>query len=553
MSTVYVLEPPTKGKVILTTSYGPLDIELWPKEAPKAVRNFVQLCLEGYYNDTVFHRVIKSFLVQGGDPTGTGEGGESIYGGAFSDEFHSRLRFKHRGLVACAGTNTPNSNGSQFFITLDRCDWLDKKHTIFGKVTGDSIFNLLPLGEVETGKDDRPLEPLPKILSVEVLWNPYDDIVPRIIPAKSLPSSRKQETKQKVTKKLNLLSFGEEAEEEEKEIAAAKTRIKSSHDVLNDPRLLKEGPEIDLNSVEGQKTKDVQLKVREALSTKKDQQKELGPEFSESVDSDEDEASFDVRMRQQILRRRMELGDLPIKKELPNVVDSTFSFSAQKLLKIVEEGLRVSSRDQSASPPRSKVENHDEKPKVDKLSLKKRGIGSEARAERMASANTDLQLLGEAERERQLKKQKKRRRQGHEDEVLAKLEKFKSGISTKFKESNGEDAEKLKSDLATKFKESNGEDAEKLKSGFLTKSEQSNGEDASGNNDDDDDDNDLSDWMGVELKFAREPGKNNMSRSDDPNDYVVHDPLLEKGKEKFNRMQAKEKRRQREWAGKSLA
>ncbi|KAL6556687.1 hypothetical protein OROGR_005975 [Orobanche gracilis] len=540
MSTVYVLEPPTKGKVILTTSYGPLDIELWPKEAPKAVRNFVQLCLEGYYNDTVFHRVIKSFLVQGGDPTGTGEGGESIYGGTFPDEFHSRLRFKHRGLVACAGANTPNSNGSQFFITLDRCDWLDKKHTIFGKVTGDSIFNLLPLGEVETGKDDRPLEPLPKILSVEVLWNPFDDIVPRVIPAKSLPSSREQETKQKVTKKLNLLSFGEEAEEEEKESASAKTRIKSSHDVLNDPRLLKEGPEIDLNPVEGQKIKDAQLKVREALSTKKDQQKELGPKIFESVHSDEDEASFDVRMRQQILRRRMELGDLPIKKELPNA--------------------RVSSRDQSASPPRSKIENHDETPKVDKLSLKKKGIGSEARAERMASANTDLQLLGEAERERRLKKQKKRRRQGHEDEiirkpplwlrtsdpplphflreslrhwgnVLAKLEKFKSGISTKFKESNGEDAEKLKS-------------------GFSTKSEELNGEDASGNNNDDDD---LSDWMGVELKFAREPGKNNMSRSDDPNDYVVHDPLLEKGKEKFNRMQAKEKRRQREWAGKSLA
>lgn len=62
-------------------------------------------------------------------------GGESIYGGVFADEFHSRLRFKHRGLVACAGSGSPNTNGSQFFITLDRCDWLDKKHTIFGKVT----------------------------------------------------------------------------------------------------------------------------------------------------------------------------------------------------------------------------------------------------------------------------------------------------------------------------------------------------------------------------------------------------------------------------------
>lgn len=74
MSSIYVLEPPTKGKVIVMTTHGPLDIELWPKEAPKAVRNFVQLCLEGYYDNTIFHRIIKQFLVQGGDPTGTGTG-----------------------------------------------------------------------------------------------------------------------------------------------------------------------------------------------------------------------------------------------------------------------------------------------------------------------------------------------------------------------------------------------------------------------------------------------------------------------------------------------
>lgn len=74
MSSIYVSEPPTKGKVIVQTTYGPLDIELWPKEAPKAVRNFVQLCLEGYYDQAIFHRIINSFLVQTGDPTGTGKG-----------------------------------------------------------------------------------------------------------------------------------------------------------------------------------------------------------------------------------------------------------------------------------------------------------------------------------------------------------------------------------------------------------------------------------------------------------------------------------------------
>lgn len=74
MSEVYILEPPTNGKVILHTSHGDLDVELWAKECPKACRNFVQLCTDGYYDGTSFHRIIKDFIIQGGDPTGTGKG-----------------------------------------------------------------------------------------------------------------------------------------------------------------------------------------------------------------------------------------------------------------------------------------------------------------------------------------------------------------------------------------------------------------------------------------------------------------------------------------------
>lgn len=88
-----------------------------------------------YYDDTIFHRIIAGFMVQGGDPTGTGSGGESVFPtDAFADEFHSRLRFTHRGLLAMANENTPNSNHSQFFFTLDACEFLNQKHTIFGKV-----------------------------------------------------------------------------------------------------------------------------------------------------------------------------------------------------------------------------------------------------------------------------------------------------------------------------------------------------------------------------------------------------------------------------------
>jgi peptidyl-prolyl cis-trans isomerase SDCCAG10 len=99
MSSIYALAPPTHGKVVLHTSVGDLDVELWSQQAPKSCRNFVQLCLEGYYNDTIFHRIVKGFMAQGGDPTGTGLGGESIYGGPFKTEAHSRLRFSHRGFV----------------------------------------------------------------------------------------------------------------------------------------------------------------------------------------------------------------------------------------------------------------------------------------------------------------------------------------------------------------------------------------------------------------------------------------------------------------------
>jgi peptidyl-prolyl cis-trans isomerase SDCCAG10 len=226
MSNIYITEPVTKGKVVLHTTVGDIDIELWAKETPKAVRNFVQLCLEGYYDNTIFHRIVKDFIVQGGDPTGTGTGGESIYGGSFPDEFHSRLRFSHRGIVAMA-TSGSNTNGSQFFITLAKADELQKKHTIFGKVTGDTIFNVLKMNEFQVDDNDRPLYP-PKILGVEVLWNPFEDIVPRVT-KKSEQELPKPEPEKKTTKKnLGLLSFGDEAEEEETELGSA-PRMKSSH------------------------------------------------------------------------------------------------------------------------------------------------------------------------------------------------------------------------------------------------------------------------------------------------------------------------------------
>ena len=177
MDETFVQQPPTSGKVIITTNFGELEVELWTREAPITCRNFIQKCLEGYYNNCIFHRIIKDFMIQTGDPTGTGKGGESIFGYPFKDEFDSRLRFTHRGLVAMANSGLPNDNGSQFFITLNECQWLNDKHTIFGRITGNTIYNVVAIGDVDTDKNDRPTDVVPKITKTEVTVNPFPDIV----------------------------------------------------------------------------------------------------------------------------------------------------------------------------------------------------------------------------------------------------------------------------------------------------------------------------------------------------------------------------------------
>ncbi|XP_054613873.1 spliceosome-associated protein CWC27 homolog isoform X3 [Dunckerocampus dactyliophorus] len=168
MSNIYIQEPPTNGKVLMRTTAGDIDIELWSKETPKACRNFVQLCLEGYYDGTKFHRVVPEFIVQGGDPTGTGTGGESIYGRTF-----------------------------------------------------------------------------------KVLHSPFDDIEPRET-KKGKKEKDKEEGKKsqsKATKNFSLLSFGEEAEEDEEMVnqvsQSLKGKSKSSHDLLKDDPRLSSVPVVD--------------------------------------------------------------------------------------------------------------------------------------------------------------------------------------------------------------------------------------------------------------------------------------------------------------------
>ncbi|MBA3733703.1 MAG: peptidylprolyl isomerase [Actinobacteria bacterium] len=137
-------------QAIIQTNHGPIHVELFPNDAPKTVENFVKLAKDGFYNRVIFHRVIPDFMVQGGDPTGTGSGGP---GYSFEDEFNDNK--VERGALAMANAG-PNTNGSQFFIvTTDAAPWLDGKHTVFGRVT-EGMDVVDKISELTRDAQDKP-------------------------------------------------------------------------------------------------------------------------------------------------------------------------------------------------------------------------------------------------------------------------------------------------------------------------------------------------------------------------------------------------------------
>jgi len=136
----------------IQTNHGTIELELFGEDAPKTVENFTKLSRDGFYDGVIFHRVIPDFMIQGGDPTGTGSGGP---GYQFEDEFNEHK--VERGALAMANAG-PNTNGSQFFIvTADACPWLDGKHTVFGQVTGGQDV-VDKIGSTRTDARDRPVD-----------------------------------------------------------------------------------------------------------------------------------------------------------------------------------------------------------------------------------------------------------------------------------------------------------------------------------------------------------------------------------------------------------
>ncbi|XP_074148189.1 RING-type E3 ubiquitin-protein ligase PPIL2 [Sminthopsis crassicaudata] len=187
-----------KGYIRLHTNKGDLNLELHCDLTPKTCENFIKLCKKNYYDGTIFHRSIRNFVIQGGDPTGTGTGGQSCWGKPFKDEFRPNLSHTGRGILSMANSG-PNCNMSQFFITFRSCAYLDKKHTVFGRVVG-GFDTLTALENVESDpKTDRPKEEI-RIESATVFVDPYEEADAQV--AEEREKTRLEEEAPKVKAKV---------------------------------------------------------------------------------------------------------------------------------------------------------------------------------------------------------------------------------------------------------------------------------------------------------------------------------------------------------------
>ena len=267
MSTVYSTEPATTGRVVIDTTHGPIDINLWCKECPTTTRTFLQLCIDGYYDHLVFHRILSDFLIQTGltrDASMMSVSSSSKIDSYLRQstavpikstnsmsgdilgldrkklELNPRIRFNHRGQVAMAFPleeesslhSNDDENGMlryQFFVTLDEAPFLDSKHVVFGTVVGSTMFNALRLGRTDADESGIPTDMTdspPRIKSIKIDYHPFEDLV--VTADKKIPwkkgvegkdgkndnnkSSAMEKRRKKIRGKrdLNVLSFGDE-------------------------------------------------------------------------------------------------------------------------------------------------------------------------------------------------------------------------------------------------------------------------------------------------------------------------------------------------------
>jgi peptidyl-prolyl cis-trans isomerase SDCCAG10 len=251
MSSVYATEPATSGRVIFETTHGPLDIQLWCRECPATTKFFVQLCLDGYYDNMLFHRIVPSLLIQtgamrNGEATVSAEAMAEYRNAVHADqalerrpyEVSARIRFNHRGQVAMALGVSDHEDAEdlqpQFFITTEDAPYLDGKHVIFGTV-GATIFNAIRICQSEVDESTNApvdLEHAPRILSTKIVENPiHESLVQLKLPWRVDVQEVKKKKKRKGKLDVNVLSFGDEMGDVAIDTGKEKG-IKHSNDVL---------------------------------------------------------------------------------------------------------------------------------------------------------------------------------------------------------------------------------------------------------------------------------------------------------------------------------
>lgn len=265
------LEPQTTAKARLHTTKGTIDVELWAKETPITSRIFLNNILNQKFNGWQVNRILPNFIIQVDG---------SLNQEVFEDEFNTRIRFNRRGLLGSVNLSSRNSNTGKFFVTLKDTPELNNKNTIFGKVVGDSIFNVIKISEGELSDDgETPLYPV-KIMSSEVLVPYFDDLKKEEV----IQESGKIPTKKSKKKKIKVKLGFEEGEDDEEPVDVPKIKMKSAHQLLNDKKLSKEDviPEVDIQD-EGVTEKKEQENKEEAVENKIDAEDVLKEVKSEAV------------------------------------------------------------------------------------------------------------------------------------------------------------------------------------------------------------------------------------------------------------------------------
>ncbi|KAJ8960135.1 hypothetical protein NQ318_003854 [Aromia moschata] len=290
-----------KQHVLLTTTVGDIDVELWAKETPKTCRNFIQLCLDGYYDNTIFHRVYKEEIPavmeqEGNQSTGSRLRMNFTNGFGLREEVYWRWQMPAKTITALS-----------FFFTLGPTPELQNKHTLFGKVTGETIFNMLKLEEGLI-EDEKPVYPH-KILKTEVLNNPFPDVVPRV-------TSVKVGEKKKKEKKTGVKRGQEDEEQSTRENEKYLGKGKSTHDILDDPKLSSNTEELsaDKNNPAAPDPEEQLENIRKKLKTDHKKSKTVTP-VSQAKDDDDLEDYYLHKDRDIERKKKME----EIKKEIQNV------------------------------------------------------------------------------------------------------------------------------------------------------------------------------------------------------------------------------------------